>query len=120
MLKGSALFFTYLITVGFGLKHLKIIQHFWMIAIVLSLGMIGYSNISSPHEKCNKFKQFRSGQTFTRQRFNNILTTNICIDVYNRIKNNEKIQCACFKCCALGRVMGSINLRHLFAYICLL
>jgi len=55
MLKGSALFFTYLITVSFGLKKLKILQHIWMIVIVLSLGMIGYSNISSADEKCKKF-----------------------------------------------------------------
>ena len=46
MLKGSALFFTYLITIGFCKKKLKKIQHFWMATIVISLGMIGYSNIS--------------------------------------------------------------------------
>ena len=54
MLKGATLFFTYLITVGFGSKKLKKIQHFWMISIVFSLGMIGYSNISSSHIRCIK------------------------------------------------------------------
>jgi hypothetical protein len=60
MLKGATLFFTYLITVGFGSKKLKKMQHFWMISIVFSLGMIGYSNISSSHIRCIKQYIFRS------------------------------------------------------------
>ena len=53
MLKGSALFFTYIFTLAFTKKRLRLNQHLWMISIVLSLGLIGYSNIGSTHEKCS-------------------------------------------------------------------
>lgn len=49
MLKGSTLFFTYVITIIFGSKKLTKFQHFWMLSIVFSLALIGYSNSSSAH-----------------------------------------------------------------------
>lgn len=91
MLKGSALFFTYLITIGFGSKKLKKIQHFWMFSILLSLGMIGYSNISTAHNRCKKNIYFSLIKSSAWKLFNNLISANICDDVYLRIENNKKL-----------------------------
>ena len=51
MLKGSVLFFTYLISIMWSKRKLSLKQHLWMIAIVGSLLLIGYSNIPNSNTK---------------------------------------------------------------------
>jgi len=56
MLKGSVLFFTYLITIFYLKRSLSVIKHISMVAILGSLTLIGYSNVSQTETskcKCN-------------------------------------------------------------------
>jgi hypothetical protein len=106
MLKGAALFFTYLITISCGTKKLTNVQHFWMISIVFSLSTIGYSNLSSPHMRCKILNKYRSSQPFTGKFFNNTISIHICINVYCIIKNNKILQHPGINCCLVVRSMG--------------
>lgn len=91
MLKGAALFFTYLITIGFTSKKLKKIQHFWMFAISLSLLSIGYSNVSSVDDKCKYNWDHRSVESFTGEFINYYISASFCDDVHFLIENNQEL-----------------------------
>ena len=52
MLKGSVLFFTYLITLFYLKQNLSIRKHLYMLAILVSLTLIGISNLSNSNPKC--------------------------------------------------------------------
>jgi hypothetical protein len=47
MLKGSVIFFTYIITVFYLKKHLPLKKHLLMLIILAALFLIGSSNISN-------------------------------------------------------------------------
>ena len=53
MLKGSVLFFTYLITLFYLKKNLTPKKHMYMVFILISLIVIGASNIKETPSKCN-------------------------------------------------------------------
>ena len=117
MLKGAALFFTYLITISCGSKKLTKIQHFWMISILFSLSMIGYSNLSSPHMRCKILNKYRSNQSFTWKFFNNTITIYICNNVYCIIKNNKILQHPGIKCCPMVRSLGYADFSYILIFI---
>ena len=52
MLKGSVIFFTYMITIFYLKRSLPWSKHMYMLAILGSLAMIGSSNVSA--DKVNK------------------------------------------------------------------
>lgn len=57
MLKGSVLFFTYIITIFYLKRKLPLKKHLLMIVILASLTLIGVSNINSHNNaKCKIFK----------------------------------------------------------------
>lgn len=47
MLKGSVIFFTYIITLFYLKKQLSLKKHLYMLVILASLALIGISNLNS-------------------------------------------------------------------------
>jgi hypothetical protein len=52
MLKGSVLFFTYLITLFYLKRALSFKKHLYMLVILVALGVIGSANLAESSSKC--------------------------------------------------------------------
>ncbi len=93
MLKGSVVFFTYLITLFYLNKKLSLKKHGWMIVILLSLILIGTCNMEDKDSKCIELiiNYRRIGSLF-RKCIDSIIPTFILIYVYSIREVIKKLQ----------------------------